>query len=110
MSQRRSRGATSNRITLGVECLESHLEHGHVWIAYDPALLSAGEIARLQAVVTAFGGSRNGILLTPRTANDDAIALVSWAHLLTASSFDLNDVAQFIVTNRGHAPEGFITP
>jgi hypothetical protein len=90
--------------------LVHNLEHGHVWLSYDPGLLNAGDIAKLRALVTAFGGSRQGILVTPRAANDDPIALVSWAHLQTLSSFELDTLAQFIITNRGHAPEGFLTP
>jgi hypothetical protein len=87
-----------------------NLEHGHVWLSYDPALLSASDVGKLQALVATFGGSRHGILLTPRTANVDAVAAVSWAHLMTFSGLDLDAIAQFIITNRGHGPEGFITP
>ena len=57
-----------------------------------------------------FGGSRQGIILTPRAANDEAIALVSWAHLQTLDNFDAAAIGNFIIANRGHAPEGLITP
>lgn len=90
--------------------LVHNLEHGHVWLSYDPGLLSAADIAKLQAVVSTFGATHQGIALTPRAANDQPIALVSWAHLQTLSGFDLDEIAKFIITNRGHAPEGFITP
>ena len=87
-----------------------NLEHGLVWIAYDPAQLSAADVAKLQAIVETFGGRGQGIILSPRSANDDAIALVSWARLETLNSLDIAAVCDFIITNRGHAPEGFLTP
>jgi hypothetical protein len=87
-----------------------NLEHGHVWIAYDPAQVSAADVDKLRAIVETFGGRGQGIVLAPRTANDDPIALVSWAHHQTLTSFDLVAISNFIITNRGHAPEGFITP
>jgi len=90
--------------------LVHNLEHGHVWISYDPTIISATDLARLRALVETFGGSRHGILLTPRTANDKAIALVSWAHLQELDSFDAAAIGNFIIANRGHSPEGFITP
>ncbi len=89
--------------------LVHNLEHGHVWIAYDPALITASDLQKLQLIVQTLGGG-HGVVLVPRTANDDAIALVSWGRLLTLNSFDQGQVLTFIGTNRGHAPEGFITP
>jgi hypothetical protein len=86
-----------------------NLEHGHVWLSYDPALVTAQTIARLEALVVTFGSGK-GVLLTPRSSNDNPIALVSWAHLQTLANFDLTEIAKFIITNRGHSPEGFITP
>jgi hypothetical protein len=87
-----------------------NLEHGHVWVTYDPAEVSAGDIEKLRALVETFGGRGQGIILSPRLANDDAIALVSWARMETLNNLDLVAISNFIITNRGHAPEGFITP
>ena len=86
-----------------------NLEHGHVWISYNPVLLSSADLAHLELLVSTFGLG-HGIVLSPRPANTKAIALVSWAHLKTLDGFDLVAIREFIVTNRGHAPEGFITP
>ncbi len=96
------------------EDLIHNLEHGHVWISYDPSLISGGDLAALEQLV--LDGSPNsngggvGVILTPRTANDNMIALVSWAHLLTLDSYDPATIRSFVETNRGKAPEGFITP
>ena len=96
------------------EDLIHNLEHGHVWISYDPSLISANDLAALQQLV--LDGSPNpngsgvGVILTPRAANDSLIALVSWARLLSLDNFDPGTILNFVETNRGHAPEGFITP
>ncbi|MCA9217343.1 MAG: DUF3105 domain-containing protein, partial [Planctomycetales bacterium] len=49
-------------------------------------------------------------ILTPRAANDSAIVLASWARLLTLDEFNATTIRNFVETNRGQAPEGFITP
>jgi hypothetical protein len=89
------------------EDLVHNLEHGHVWISYNPTMLSAADRSSLEQLVTA-GGTNTGVILTPRAANDSAIALASWAHLLKLSSFNATTIRNFVETNRGHAPEGFI--
>jgi hypothetical protein len=94
--------------------LVHNLEHGHVWISYNPTLLSSSDLAALQQLLRDGAGNSDGsgvgVILTPRTANTTAIALASWAHLQTLNAFDATAVRNFIETNRGHAPEGFITP
>jgi Ca2+-binding RTX toxin-like protein len=85
-----------------------NLEHGHVWISYNPTLIGAN-LTPLQELVRSFGVSV-GVVLTPRADNDTMIALASWAHLQTMTTFDPIAIRNFAITNRGHAPEGFITP
>jgi hypothetical protein len=85
-----------------------NLEHGHVWISYDPSLIGTN-LPALEELVRSFGTSV-GVVLTPRARNDTMIALASWAHLLTMTTFDPIAIRNFAITNRGHAPEGFITP
>jgi len=96
------------------EDLIHNLEHGHVWISYNPSLISAGDLAALEQFVRDGSpnpnGSGVGVILTPRAANDTTIALVSWAHLLTLDNFDPMTIRNFVESNRGKAPEGFITP
>jgi len=96
------------------EDLIHNLEHGHVWISYDPSLISSGDLASLEALVRDGSPNANGggvgVILTPRAANDHMIALASWARLLTLDDYDPETIRDFVETNRGHAPEGFITP
>lgn len=89
------------------EDLVHNLEHGHVWISYNPNLLSSEDQSLLAQLVTD-GGTDTGVILTPRSENTTAIALASWAHLQTLDSFDAAQIRDFIETNRGHTPEGFI--
>lgn len=91
-----------------------NLEHGHVWISYNPSLISSGDLAALEQLVLDGTSNANGggvgVILTPRAANDNMIALASWAHLQTLDSYDPVAIRDFVETNRGKAPEGFITP
>jgi hypothetical protein len=89
------------------EDLVHNLEHGLVWISYNPTLITNGDLDELEQLVID-GGTNTGVILTPRSANDHAIALASWARLLTLDSYDATQVRNFIETNRGKAPEGFI--
>lgn len=96
------------------EDLIHNLEHGHVWISYDPELIGPADLAALEQFVrdgsTNDNGGGVGVILTPRAANDDMIAVASWARLQTFDRYDPIAIRNFIETNRGHAPEGFITP
>lgn len=89
------------------EDLVHNLEHGHVWISYNPTLISPSDLAALQEFVRA-GGNDTGVILTPRSRNTVAIAVASWARLLTMSTFNAGDIRDFVLANRGKAPEGFI--
>ncbi len=96
------------------EDLVHNLEHGHVWISYNPDLINATDLAALEQLTRDGADDPNGagvgVILTPRAANDTVIALASWAHLLKLDSYDPATIRSFVETNRGHAPEGFITP
>lgn len=84
------------------------LEHGHVWISYNPNLISAHDLAKLQSFVVD-GGTNTGVIMTPRAANNDAIAVASWGRLLTLDTFDDSQIRNFVERNRGKSDgEGFI--
>jgi VCBS repeat-containing protein len=95
------------------EDLVHNLEHGHVWISYNPSLISTSDLADLEQLVRDGAppdGGGVGVILTPRAANDTLIAVASWARLLTLDTFDPTTIRSFVEINRGKAPEGFITP
>ncbi len=91
------------------EDLVHNLEHGHIWISYDPAQLTEGQIERLREIVESFE-RLGGVILTQRAANDDAlpIAVASWSRILQLATVDEAVIRDFVRTNRGHSPEGFI--
>ena len=76
-----------------------NLEHGHVWIAYEPDL-DTESINKLAEIAKDYGSK---IIMTPRPANDSPIALVAWQYLLKLDTVDENIVRQFIETHRGIA-------
>ncbi|MFD3505892.1 DUF3105 domain-containing protein [Nocardia sp. NPDC058666] len=72
------------------------LEHGAVWIAYDPAKVSAADQALLRARVT----DRQYTLMSPIPGMDHPISLQSWGHQLPLTSADDERIDQFIVALR----------
>jgi len=89
------------------EDLVHNLEHGHVWISYNPTLITSADRIALEKLVTD-GGTDTGVILTPRAKNAATIVLTSWTRQLTLDSFNATTIRNFVNTNRGHAPEGFI--
>lgn len=78
------------------------LEHGVIWITYQPNLLTADEIERLTDVANDF---LRDVILAPRLENVDPIVLVSWGQRLILADLDEEAVANFIRTNRNRSPE-----
>ncbi|MFD3703777.1 DUF3105 domain-containing protein [Nocardia sp. NPDC058658] len=72
------------------------LEHGAVWIAYNPAKVSAEDQATLSARVT----DRQYTLMSPIPGMDHPISLQSWGHQLPLDSADDERIDQFIVALR----------
>ena len=54
------------------------------------------------------GGTDAGVIVTPRSRNTSPIVLTSLTRQLTLNSFDANTIRDFVNTNRGHSPEGYI--
>lgn len=78
------------------------LEHGVVWINYQPDLLSGADIEMLDEIRSDF--SRD-VILSPRPANADAVAAVSWGRRLSLERVDPELLREFVVTNRNRSPE-----
>lgn len=78
------------------ENLVHSLEHGAVWIAYNPAVVSGDALATLTAKVQ----NQNKMVLSPYPDLDQPISLQSWGHQLKLS--DANDprIDQFIASLR----------
>ncbi len=83
------------------------LEHGAVWIAYDPERVSGEDVERLAGLVDGISGR----LLSPYAGLDAPISLQSWNHQLKVDSADdprIEQFADFLTFNgdvEGHYPE-----
>jgi hypothetical protein len=83
------------------------LEHGAVWITYDPARVTGDAVTRLAALVD----GEYGRMLSPYAGLDSPISLQSWNHQLKVESVDdprIKQFADFLTQNadvEGHYPE-----
>jgi len=81
------------------------LEHGMVWISYNPNIAGKDMVKQLEDL-----GDQYGIdtIVSPRAENSTAIAAVSWGQVLKLDSFDKGQLENFIKTNRNRSPEPFV--
>ena len=80
------------------------LEHGAVWITYNPDDLSAADIAKLAELVD----GESGRLLSPYAGLDSPISLQSWNHQLKVDSVGdkrIKQFADFLTRNGDFFPE-----
>jgi hypothetical protein len=78
------------------------LEHGLVWITYQPDAVSEADLEILNNVASDF--SRD-VILSPRAENSVAIIIVSWGQRLTMDEPDEQVLRDFVTTNRNRSPE-----
>jgi Protein of unknown function (DUF3105) len=79
------------------------LEHGAVWITYNPDQVSEGDIATLAKLA-----GQSGRMLSPYTDLDSPISIQSWNHQLKVDSADdvrLKQFADFFTYNQDFYPE-----
>ena len=80
------------------------LEHGAVWITYNPAKVSTSDIASLAKLVQ----GQPGRLMSPYAGLSSAISVQSWNHQLKlskASDTRIKQFADFFTTNPTYYPE-----
>lgn len=79
-----------------------NLEHGMVWITYDPTLVTPEQIATLNE----FAEDRSrDVIVSPREANAAPITAASWRRILTMDEADTELLDQFVRTNLNRSPE-----
>jgi len=81
------------------------MEHGAVWITYNPTTIAAGDLAKLTALVKS---DATYIYLSPYPGLDSPISLQAWAHQLKVPSAADVRINQFIAALRENqyiAPE-----
>lgn len=74
------------------------LEHGAVWIAYDPERLSKPDVAALKDRVQ----GQDRMLMSPYPNLDAAVSLQSWGHQLKVDSVRDERIDQFVRALRGN--------
>jgi hypothetical protein len=78
------------------------LEHGIIWITYNPQKVDQQAISELKD----FQADHNrDVIVSPRPANNAAIAAGSWDRLLQQESLDREELERFFDTNLNRAPE-----
>ncbi len=80
------------------------LEHGAVWITYDPERVTGGDVDRLAELVDGVSGR----MLSPYEGLDSPISLQSWNHQLKVDSVDderIEQFADFLTRNSDFHPE-----
>ena len=80
------------------------LEHGAVWITYDPDAVSDSDIATLAELVE----DQSGRMMSPYAGQDSPISIQSWGHQLKVDSAGderLKQFADFLTLNNEFTPE-----
>ncbi|MFQ1001498.1 DUF3105 domain-containing protein [Modestobacter sp. SSW1-42] len=80
------------------------LEHGAVWITYNPDTIADGDLATLEELVD----GRQGMMLSPYAGLTSPISLQSWNHQLfvdSAGDERVEQYADFMVFNADFYPE-----
>ncbi|MCF7905731.1 DUF3105 domain-containing protein [Candidatus Gracilibacteria bacterium] len=85
------------------ENLVHSLEHGGIWISYQPNIDEETK-EQLEAIGKTHSGS---VVVSPRSANDSPIAIASWGRLEKLIEFDEEDIIEFIKRNKNRSPEPF---
>ena len=80
------------------EAVVHTLEHGAIWVTYKDKSLE-GSMRSL------FEKESAKVIISPRSANDSAVAVASWGRLLKLDEFDENQILDFIDSNRNNSPE-----
>ncbi len=80
------------------------LEHGAVWITYDPDALSEDQVGTLAALVE----GQSGRMMSPYAGLESPVSIQSWNHQLAVDSADdprLEQFADFLTLNPEFYPE-----
>ncbi len=78
------------------------LEHGIVWLSYNPELVDEAGVDALRDI---FGDFRRDLIVSPRPDNSDAVAIVSWGRIMRLDGVDVEQLSDFINNNRNRSPE-----
>lgn len=79
-----------------------NLEHGGIWVTYQPNVLNDEEKDQLRDLAKRYD---QRLIVSPRAQNDSKLAVASWRRLEKRDIFDLGIINQFLTTNVNQSPE-----
>lgn len=89
-------------------------EHGGVVVTYNPKLLPADQLKKLQSLFTPPYSKKDfsptKAIVTPRTKNTHAIELASWTWTLNMDKYDEATLIKYYTQHVGKAPESGAGP
>lgn len=89
-------------------------EHGGVIVTYNPKLLPANQVKRLQQLFAPPYSNNdfkpNRFILTPRSSNTRAIELASWRYTLSLDRYDEVKLIKFYEQRSNKSPEAGASP
>jgi hypothetical protein len=80
------------------------LEHGAVWVTYDPAVVTGDDVDTLAGLVE----NESGRMLSPYEGQDSPVSIQSWGHQLKVDAVDdprLEQYADLMTLNNEFTPE-----
>ena len=77
-----------------------NLEHGGIWISYKD--LREEDIQKLEDIGRNYSGRT---VVSPRSANNSNIAVVSWGRLLELDTVDVEKITEYVKRNFNRSPE-----
>ena len=77
-----------------------NLEHGGIWISYKD--LREEDIQKLEDIGRNYSGRT---VVSPRSANNSNIAVVSWGRLLELDTVDAEKITEYVKRNFNRSPE-----
>lgn len=84
-------------------------EHGGVIVTYNPKLLPADQLKKLQALFSPPYSDKKFLpskaIVTPRSKNTKPIELAAWTYTLSLDSFDQAKLENFYLQRVGKSPE-----
>lgn len=78
------------------------LEHGGIWVSYQPDSLKDDEIGWLKELASKYD---QRLIVSPRAKNDSKIAVASWRRLEKLVDLDMELINNFLTTNVNQSPE-----
>lgn len=84
------------------EQLVHNLEHGGIWVSYQPGAISEDEKEQLKKLSQTYN---QRLVVTPRSKNETALAVASWTRAENKAVFDLELIEQFLEKNVNQSPE-----